>query len=353
MSIVTKLSTLCVASTAVASMAMLSTSAQAAEFYNCSNPTGCKLVSSKNPSNTLTQTKYPVVMAHGLGGWTNLFKVLDYYNGIPEALMKGGSDVFTTKTSSFTDAEVRGEQLLQQVQTITAITGKPKVNLFGHSHGGSDIRYVAAVAPEQVASVTAVASPAQGSAMADWVVETAERDSKNQGYAEGEYNLGTKAAVAFFNFVGHFMDVGSGIKPNELQEQDALASIYSLTTDYMTNYYNVKYPAGMPSEYCGQPPANNIVNDIHYYSFSGVGTVYNPFDPSDYMMGLTGLAFDNDPNDGLVSACSSRVGYVIRDDYKMNHLDSVNQLLGMVAWGRADPVGVYRNQVNRLKREGL
>lgn len=340
-------------STAIASIALLSTPAQAAEFYNCSNPTGCELVSSKSPSSELTKTKYPVVLAHGLGGWTSMFKILDYYNGIPEALMKSGSDVFTTKTSSFIDAEVRGEQLLQQVQTITAITGKSKVNLFGHSHGGSDIRYVAAVAPEQVASVTAVASPAQGSAMADWVVETAERDSKEQGYPEGEYNLGTKAAVAFFNFVGNFMDVGSGIGINELQDQDALGSIYSLTTDYMTNYYNVKYPAGMPSEYCGQPPSNNVVNGIPYYSFSGVGAVYNPFDPSDYVMGLTSIAFKDDPNDGLVSACSSRVGYVIRDDYKMNHLDTVNQILGMVAWGRADPVGVYRNQVNRLKNEGL
>jgi pimeloyl-ACP methyl ester carboxylesterase len=33
----------------------------------------------------------------------------------------------------FNSTEVRGEQLAQQVEEIIAITGKPKVNLIGHS----------------------------------------------------------------------------------------------------------------------------------------------------------------------------------------------------------------------------
>ncbi len=338
---------------AIASFTLFAPTAQAAVHYNCANPTGCKLVKTIATRSTLTETKYPVVMAHGLGGWTTLFGILDYYNGIPEALMEGGTNVFTTKTSSFTDGEVRGEQLLQQVETIRALTGKDKVNLFGHSHGGSDIRYVAAVAPEHVASVTAVSAPAQGAAMADWILKTAEKDSLAEGLPKGEYNKGTQGAVAFFNFIGKFMDVGSGIKIKDLQQQDALASIYSLSTDYMTKVFNVKYPAAMPTKYCGQPPANNVVDGVAYYSFSGVGTFYNPLDPIDYVFSLTALPYGNDPNDGLVSACSSRVGHVIRDDYPMNHLDSVNQLLGLVAWGRVEPLTIYRNQVGRLKNQGL
>jgi len=121
--------------------------ASAADYYNCSNPTGCQLVSSIDPKDDSTATQYPVVLVHGLTGFNTLFGVLDYFNGIPQALMEGGSDVYVTKTSAIHDAEFRGEQLLQQVQTITAVTGKQKVNLIGHSLGGIDIRYVAAVAP--------------------------------------------------------------------------------------------------------------------------------------------------------------------------------------------------------------
>jgi len=97
-----------------------------------------------------------------------------------------------------------------------------------------------------------------------------------------------------------------------------------------------------------------VVNGIPYYSFSGVGTITNGLDPTDYLLALTSRTFDKgDANDGLVSACSSRLGYVISDDYKMNHLDSTNQFIGLVAWGEVDPVSVYRSQVNRLKNQGL
>ena len=338
-------------STLAASILFLSTpstAAQAAQYYNCANATGCELVSSKNPKSDHTATKYPVVMAHGLGGWTKLFGLIDYWYGIPEELMKGGTDVYTTKTSTLHDSEYRGEQLLQQVKTIAALTGKEKVNLFGHSHGGHDIRYVAAVAPEYVASVTAVSSPEQGSKMADWVVKMVVEGSAKDGYAPGEFNIASQAAIVLFKLLGNIMDIGSGIPLDQLQEQDGWAAVNALTTDYMKNF-NAKFPAAMPTEYCGQP-TDTKVNGIPYYSFSGVGQITNGLDPSDYLLKLTAIPFgDNDPNDGLVSACSSRLGYVVRDNYKMNHLDSVNQVLGFTAWGQPNPKTLYRDQVNRLK----
>ncbi|VEB43459.1 Lactonizing lipase precursor [Chromobacterium violaceum] len=52
--------------------------------------------------------------------------------------------------------ETRGEQLLQQVRRILAITGAQKVNLIGHSQGAPTARYVAGVRPDLVASVTTV-----------------------------------------------------------------------------------------------------------------------------------------------------------------------------------------------------
>lgn len=52
-------------------MALQTTSAQAAgQFYNCANATGCKMVDSKYFTSKHTDTKYPIVMAHGSWfGW--------------------------------------------------------------------------------------------------------------------------------------------------------------------------------------------------------------------------------------------------------------------------------------------
>ena len=123
---------------------LLSTSgANAADYFNCATPTGCKLVQSKRVNSDYDQTKYPIVLAHGFFGWSRMIGSFDYFNGVPQTLMKNGATVFTTKTSSVNSSEVRGEQLLKQVAVIQALTGAKKVNLFGHSQGGLDARYVA------------------------------------------------------------------------------------------------------------------------------------------------------------------------------------------------------------------
>ncbi len=329
-------------------MTMQTTSAQAAgQYYNCANANGCKLVDSKYFTSSYTKTQYPVVLAHGLGGFTTLFGVIDYFNGIPEDLMKGGSEVYTTKTSAVNNSEVRGEQLLQQVKTIAAISGESKVNLFGHSQGGIDIRYVAGVAPKYVASVTAVSSPEQGSKTADFVKNVLEPNNTS-----GEpSNVTTQLVSGVFNLIGGFTDIGSGISFNQIQQQDGWQALVALSTDGAAKF-NAKFPAAMPKNYCGQP-TSTAVNGIKYYSFSGVGQITSVLDPSDYLLAATGVPFAGESNDGLVSACSSRLGYVIRDNYRMNHLDSADQVLGLTAWGESEPKSIYRTQVNRLKNANL
>ncbi|MEJ6552051.1 triacylglycerol lipase [Psychrobacter pacificensis] len=335
-------------STGVLLMTMQTTSAQAAgQYYNCANANGCTLVDSKYFTSSYTKTQYPVVMAHGLFGFTKLFGVIDYFNGIPDELMKGGSEVYTTKTSTVHNSEVRGEQLLQQVKTIAAISGKPKVNLFGHSQGGIDIRYVAGVAPKYVASVTAVSSPEQGSKTADVIKEVLEPNNQT-GQPE---RVSTDLIAGVFNLIGGFTDFGSGLSIKDIQEQDGWQALMALSTDGAADF-NAKFPAALPTSYCGKPVSTKV-NGINYYSFSGVGQITSALDPSDYLLAATSVPFLFDANDGLVSACSSRLGYVIRDNYLMNHLDSADQVLGLTAWGESEPKSIYRTQVNRLKNANL
>lgn len=61
-----------------------------------------------------TQTRYPIVLVHGLFGFDSFLGV-DYFYGIPSAQQRGGARVFVAQVSAAHSTEVRGEQLLAQV----------------------------------------------------------------------------------------------------------------------------------------------------------------------------------------------------------------------------------------------
>ena len=58
-------------------------------------------------------------------------------------------------------------------------------------------------------------------------------------------------------------------------------------------------------------------------------------------------------NDGVVSKCSALYGKVLSTSYKWNHLDEINQLLGVRGAYAEDPVAVIRTHANRLKLAGV
>jgi len=281
-----------------------------------------------------TKTKYPIVLAHGLAGFDQLFGVLDYWFGIEGALEDGGAKVFVTSVAPLDTPQARGEQLIDQIETIVAITGKPKVNLIGHSQGGLDIRYVAAVRPDLVASVTTVGSPHKGADLADFLVANFVNGGFTQAVLGGLGNaLGTILGL-----------LGGNSSPN-----DAIAALRALTATSMAQF-NAQYPAGVPTSACGNGATS--AGAIKLYSWSGTGVLTNALDIGDPALGVSSL-FYNESNDGLVERCSSRFGSVIRDNYFMNHLDEVNQVLGLVSIFESNPTTVFRAHANRLKNAGL
>lgn len=293
------------------------------------------LLSSSSFAGNYTQTKYPIVLVHGLFGFDTLLGV-DYFHRIPYELSKDGAEVYLTNVSAANSTEVRGEQLLAQIEDILALSGAEKVNLIGHSHGGPTIRYVASVSPELVASATTVAGVNWGSNVADILRGT---------IPPGGVSEFVISQIA--NGLATLIEVLSGSASDPV---DSVAAMESLTTAGALAF-NAKYGEGLPETYCGE---SQMVasNDVHYFSWSGGKPFTNMFDPSDAALTLTSLAF-NEKNDGLVSSCSSRLGYVIKDDYKMNHLDEVNQFVGIHHLFETDPVTVFRQHANRLKNLGL
>jgi len=65
-------------------------------------------------SDTYTQTRYPVVLVHGLLGFDAIGPV-NYWYGIPSALRSGGATVYVSQESASNASEVRGEQLLDHL----------------------------------------------------------------------------------------------------------------------------------------------------------------------------------------------------------------------------------------------
>lgn len=285
------------------------------------------------------KTKYPVVFNHGMAGFIRVGTDdlgLDYWYQILPDLARNGASAWATRVSPLNSTEVRGEQLLQQVLEIRAITGADKVNLVGHSHGGPTIRYVAGVRPDVVASLTSIGGPHKGSPVADLILK-----------AEG--TAVEAPLVGAVNFVSKAITWAQGLDPNSYPH-DALAGGRSLTLAGSAAY-NAKFPIGIPATACGEGKA--FEQGIYNYSFTGVGQVTNVLD-LDSALKFTALLIDGGKdNDGLVPRCSAKFGKTIRDNYNWNHLDEVNQVLGLKALFAPDPVDVYRQHANRLKLQGL
>jgi triacylglycerol lipase len=285
------------------------------------------------------KTQYPLVFAHGMGGWiragTDELGVDYWYQILPD-LARNGANVWATRVSPFNSSEVRGEQLLQQVDEIIALTGKPKVNLLGHSHGGHSIAYVTNIAPEKVASATAIASPLKGSKTADFILQVENTQLE-------------APVVDVVNFASKMLVWAQGIESSSFPH-DSLSAGRSLTVAGSTAF-QARYPLGMPTTACGDGPSQQ--QGIYFYSFTGTGTVTNSLDP-DSLLGITAKITDpKGDNDGLVGRCSAKFGKTIRDNYNWNHLDIVNQFFGLTSVFAPDPVSIYRQHANRLKLQGL
>jgi triacylglycerol lipase len=314
-------------------------------------------------------TRYPIVLVHGLAGTDRYANVLDYWYGIPADLEAHGAHVYVANLSGFQSdlgPNGRGEQLLAFVEQVLAATGASKVNLIGHSQGGMSARYVAAVAPDRVASVTTIGTPHRGTQFADFFVDTLQSDPTG---------LSQPIIAEFANLLGTLF--GSDHNTN----QDALAALHELTTSGAAAFNRAVPSAGLgaPGTCATGAPTETVDGNTHrLYSWtgsaiqpawsalgvqgasdasvSGAGDFANVADPSTLTLLGAGTIMINradGANDGLVSVCSALYGEVLSTSYRWNHADEVNQILGVVGERGEDPVAVIRAHANRLKLQGL
>ncbi len=286
------------------------------------------------PASDQARTRYPLVLVHGMMGFDHVGEVSYWFDIVPR-LQAQGAQVAVTSVSAFGSSELRGQQLLTQVAAIRARTGADKVHLIGHSQGGQAARYVAALQPQWVASVTAVASPTMGSEVADRLQTL-----------HAEHPWVGDAIFALGNATGQLINWLAGTQ----WPQDARATLASLTTAGAAAF-NQQYPAGVPTTACGDGAPE--VAGVRYYSWSGVGRFHSATNMLDAPMWLTGQLFERerDDNDGLVGRCASHLGEVLGDRHPMNHLHAVRMVGGITP--DPDPAKLYLAHAARLKAAGL
>lgn len=316
-----------------------------------------------------TKTQYPIVLVHGVMGFDSVdilgFIGTDYWPTIPYEVMRSGGTVYVAQVSAVNSPEIRGEQLILELDYIAALTGHNKFNLIGHSYGAPTSKYVASVRPDLIASVSTVGgsndsnqrdeeNPAtSGSVECDIVCKLMELAVVALGIEHGteECTSDVDSGLASLSEAAQL----SCDAVNHAQEVAGFPIDASFRPEFeiRMEHFNRSHPWGRPDSWCGEtdPLASN---GIAYYSWSGAQIFTNPLDPSDLAMAAAGAGdiINGIATDGLVDVCRSHWGQVIRDDYPMNHLDETNLL-----WGLSNPffneVALYRQHANRLKQAGF
>ncbi|KAH7011941.1 Alpha/Beta hydrolase protein [Ilyonectria destructans] len=272
---------------------------------------------------TYDTPKYPIVLAHGLLGFSELqlssyLPSVQYWHGIKEALTAQGATVITPTVPPSSSIADRAAAL--HAALAECAPAPDAVNIIAHSMGGLDARYMLAhmsPPPVRVASLVTVATPHRGSAFADYLLEE-----------------GGKAPIHLPRLYGAIERAGFGT-----------AAFAQLTRRYMQSEFN---------------PATPDSPDVRYFSY-GAAFVKTPplLNPFRYPHGV--LATVEGPNDGLVSVESSRWGTYKGTLLGVSHLDLINwsnrmgwtvrEWMGMKRTFNA--IAFYLDMADMLAKEGL
>jgi triacylglycerol lipase len=127
-------------------------------------------VETRDPSAERVTLRHPVVLVHGVLGFvrTTVARLMSfaYFQGVEEALSDVGVRAKTVSLPATAGVAVRAKALRDAVERL----GDGPVNVVAHSMGGLDARWWIGRlgGHRRVASLTTIATPHCGTAVADW-----------------------------------------------------------------------------------------------------------------------------------------------------------------------------------------
>lgn len=280
-----------------------------------------------------SQTRYPVILAHGFGGF-NEFGPLDYFYKVPDYLRQLGYSVHNSLVDPFNGTPARAKQLAQFIDHLLACTCAGKVNLVAHSQGGLDARYVVSTLGygDRVASITTIATPHGGTVVADIALRlipglTDDLLNTLAWFGGNIYTDPTnwpdyRAALTLFST--------SGIKAFNQANPD----------DERVKYYSWAGLAGLTAN--GKSDCSGAENPLPYFRTAMTAVLLPTWAA---LGGLEGVA-----NDGLVTVQNAKWGRFM-GCVPADHLQEVGHLLG--ATGKFDYRFFFKKIVTTLRYEDL
>jgi triacylglycerol lipase len=304
--------------------------------------------STTTPPAAASTGPYPIILLHGAAGFDHLAPPIDvtYFNGvIADLASEGETQVFATSAPPYDTSEDRAAAIAPQIQAILAQTGAAKVNLVGHSQGGLDARVLASPnglgMGDVIASVTTIATPHQGSIVADVTL----------GLTQG-------VPTDVFNDVsGAFLSLLQETVYDEESDPDLHAQLLELSQSYMVGTFNPKYIDDTRVFYTSYGGRTNLESGTP----DCASAVYAD-DPSNvdaaqpelsvtaaYLQGANGTT-----NDGLVTIASARWGTFMQC-VPADHLAEVGQILesGTNPMSGFNHLTFFRDVVARIRLAGF
>lgn len=122
----------------------------------------------------ICDTKYPIVLVHGLGYSDD--ECTNYWGNIPQVLRANGAKVFFGEQSSNGKISENALELKNRILRLCEEEKTEKVNIIAHSKGGIDSRFMISKLgmAERVASLTTIATPHRGVVQIDSVKDKSQ-----------------------------------------------------------------------------------------------------------------------------------------------------------------------------------
>jgi triacylglycerol lipase len=304
--------------------------------WYCPHPDAACEAGPIGPDPEGSAAKYPIVLVHGFMDKGGAFI------GLEDELQADGHVVERVSLPPIAPVAVRAEHLAEQVDAILAAHGAAKVNLIGHSMGGLDSRYLVHHLgyADKVASVTTIATPHRGSAVADTVLGWTDTDSK-----WADWLMDKLVVVLESQFDGG--DDEDLIGALEDLSEEKAAGFNAETPDDAGVFYQswagvsspiAKWPSDVEAQ-CGDV----LAAEPYFFGF-GNDRMSTMLVPLSYVTG-------GEINDGVVSLRSAQWGRS-RGCIPADHLDQVKDAGGPLWITGYDSARFLRNIAFELSKRG-
>lgn len=279
------------------------------------------------------KSTYPVVFAHGMGGFDNLLGYDywgdDYGTFVGDACDKfletacngnldSGQKAYVAQVTAFQTSVVRGLDLANDIEGFMATAGASRVNLIGHSQGGLDIRKAARVLYERrgytvVSVLISVSSPHRGSPVAKYILNlgpgvTTVVDTLARYYGDLIYQSGNDGIAGAKQLVYGDHDPNDG----KTTGMKAFNAAHPVDSKYASRYASlITAQSGLNVN-----PALYLLKEF-FFDIDGNGYCIDDCNGDGAAGQGDGNPGGND-DDGLVGINSQQMGY--RLDYDENFL---------------------------------